>query len=86
MESGGLGARTLKGFEMPSSPGWEEAGRHFYNINTSLSPWVNQGHDCSQVRGNWRLCLCWNCSHPMPCIVFFQIFADILVFSGGRSP
>lgn len=43
MESGGLGARTLKGFEMPISPGWEEAGRHFYNINTSLSLWVNQG-------------------------------------------
>lgn len=51
MESGGLGARTLKGFEMPSSPGWEEAGRHFYNINTSLSPWVNQGMTAAKSVG-----------------------------------
>lgn len=49
-------------------------------MNTSLSPWANQGHGCSQVRGNWRLCPCWNCSRPMTCIVFFQISAGILMF------
>lgn len=85
MEPGRLGARALEAFEMPSSLGWEEVGRHFYkHFPKSLGK-----------SGTWLRPSLWELA-PLSLLELFSSYDLHCVFPnfcwyfnvphGGRSP